>query len=999
MQSSLRDVNKLLKLDPTNTELLNQKQKLLQQSIQETETRLKTLKQASEQAAKTAGNYDAWKRAYTPIQQEIEKTNGKLDTLKKKMKSMEEAGEIDTEEYKELSTKVEESTKSLEELKQKKKQVDEEFGHPISPEGMDALQREIVETTNEYKALRKEVGSANADLAKVSAVTGKVGEKATAAGKKMLPLTGVLGGIGVASVSMANNFEDAMSQAAGALDKPMSEMEELRQLAIKTGQDTIFSATEAGNAITELAKGGLTEAEIKAGALQTTMDLAASSGMGLGDAANVVVQAMGAFGLEANKSAEAANALAGAAAASSTDVEPLTQALAQCSSGAKNAGWTIQETTAVLGRFADAGIEGSDAGTSLKVMLQKLAAPASDKAADMIEDLGLKTRDSSGQLLGATEMAQELQDKLGGLDAASRDAALSTIFGSDAMRAATVLMNSGEKGLQKYIKATNDQEAAQRLANSQMGDGSRAIEELKGSLETAGIQIGDTLAPIIQKLAEIITNLVNKFSALPEGVQQAIVIIGILVAAIGPLLIVIGKISTGISAITGAMSKISGEGGTIMKMITKMKGLVKSLFGLIMAHPVIAVITAIVAVLVVLYNKCEWFRDAVNAVWDAVKKGFFAAWDAIVKFFTETIPEAWNNTVSFFQGIPEWWNGIWTSVKTKFEEVWTAMMANPIINALATYISQMFENLKITLSGIWDGIKTAAAGAWELIKNAILGPVLLLIDLVLGDFDKLREDAEKIWSNMQEAAQKFWSGIEQVVTSLVEGIVNAVKIRFEALKNTVSAIWNETKNAASNIWNGIKTTVSNLANNTKEAAVNGFNAMKDGISNAISSIPDMIRGIFDKVRNIIENVISSAWEWGSDFIEGLKEGIMSGVKGIINTIEGIADKIRSLLHFSRPDEGPLRDYEAWMPDFIDGMVKGLDRNVYKISDAVGRVARTISDGMGSQSLLTEAGGMSINLNNAVNVQIGNKNFDSYIVKTAQAGIGSAQKAGRRARGH
>ena len=99
----MRDVNKLLKLDPTNTELLNQKQKLLQQSIQETETRLKTLKQASEQAAKTAGNYDAWKQAYTPIQQEIEKTNGKLDTLKKKMKSMEEAGEIDTEEYKELS--------------------------------------------------------------------------------------------------------------------------------------------------------------------------------------------------------------------------------------------------------------------------------------------------------------------------------------------------------------------------------------------------------------------------------------------------------------------------------------------------------------------------------------------------------------------------------------------------------------------------------------------------------------------------------------------------------------------------------------------------------------------------------------------------------------------------------------------------------------------------------------------------------------------------------
>ena len=256
---------------------------------------------------------------------------------------------------------------------------------------------------------------------------------------------------------MANNFNDAMSQAAGALDKPMSEMEDLRQLAIQTGRIQSFCELMQEIAITELAKGGLTEADIKAGALKTTMDLAASSGMDLGEAANVVVQAMGAFGLSANESAEAANALAGAAAASSTDVEPLTQALAQCSAGAKNAGWSIQETTAVLARFADAGIEGSDAGTSLKTMLQRLAAPT-DSAATMIEQLGIQTRDSNGDLLGASEIAEELQNKLGGLDSASRDAALSTIFGSDAMRAATVMMDSGTEGIQKYINAANDQE-------------------------------------------------------------------------------------------------------------------------------------------------------------------------------------------------------------------------------------------------------------------------------------------------------------------------------------------------------------------------------------------------------------------------------------------------------------------------------------------------------------------------------------------------------------
>lgn len=940
VEQSLKDVNKLLKLDPTNTELLNQKQKLLQQSISETKNRLETLKQASEQAAKTAGNYDAWKEAYTPIQEEIVKTNEKMDKLKKSMKSMEESGQIDTEEYKKLQTEVDQSSDKLKELKAQKKQVDDEFGQPISPEGFDSLQREIVETEQKLKSLKETTGSASANLAKVSAVSGEFGNKVKGVGQSLLPVTGALTGVGAASTVMANNFNDAMSQAAGALDKPMSEMEDLRQLAIQTGQDTVFSATDAGNAITELAKGGLTEADIKAGALKTTMDLAASSGMDLGEAANVVVQTMGAFGLSANESAEAANALAGAAAASSTDVEPLTQALAQCSAGAKNAGWSIQETTAVLARFADAGIEGSDAGTSLKTMLQRLAAPT-DSAATMIEQLGIQTRDSNGDLLGASEIAEELQNKLGGLDSASRDAALSTIFGSDAMRAATVMMNSGTEGLQKYIDAANDQEAAQRLANSQMSDGSRAIEELKGSLETAAIQIGDTLAPIVQKVAELITALVNKFSALPEGVQQVIVVVGILVAALGPLLMVIGQISLGISAVAGALSKLSGNGGVETKLVGGIKTAVTGLLGMITAHPVIAVITAIIAALVTLYNKCEWFREGVNRILKAIRDGFFVAWDGIVEFFTETIPNAWNEMLS-------------------------SLLANPTIRTIVTTITDSFTKLKENLNGIWNGIKQLAQNAWEFIKNATLAPVLLMIDLVTGDFEKLKSDLENILNN---------------------------------IKNAVANIWDSIKEITSNIWNEIKNVVSTLVSLVKETAISGFEALRDGIKNAIRELPKIVSDIFEKIGSTISGWIDNAWEWGADFINGLKEGILSGVRGIVDAVKGIGDKIRSFLHFSRPDEGPLRDYETWMPDFIDGMVKGINENVYKVSNAVKRVAKTMSESMyGGTPALASATQTNIVLNNNVGVQIGNQKLDSYIVETAKKGFTSQVYNAKRGRG-
>lgn len=751
-QRSLKDVNKLLKLDPSNTTLLAQKQELLQQKIIDTKDKLKVLKEADKQA-----------------KEQLEKGN-------------------------------------------------------LGKDKYDALKREIVETEQQLKSLKKTAGSGSATLEKVSVVSGKVGKGLTNAGKAIMPASAAIAGIGAVSVNVANDFESAMSQAAGALNMPMSQMGELRDLAIKTGQDTIFSAKEAGQAITELAKGGLSEADIKAGALKATMDLAASSGMDLGNAANVTVQAMGAFGLSAEKSAVAANALAGAAAASSTDVEPLTQGLSQVSAQAYNAGWSIQETTAVLGKFADAGIVGSDAGTSLKVMLQRLAAPTSDKAAMKIKNLGIKTRDANGHLLGASEMAQELQDKLGGLSEAERDSALQTIFGSDAMRAATVMMNSGSEGLASYIKATNDQEAAQRLANSQMGEGEKAIEEMKGSLETAAITIGSKLAPVITKVVKFITDLVNKFSALPSGVQTAIVVIGAIIAVLGPLLIIIGQMAIGISALTAAFSALSVPLLPIIAIIA-------------------AVIAAIVAIVLVIKN-----------------------WGSIT----------------------EWFGNLWSAICGKIQE---------IASTVATFVTEKISALAQSLSGIWENIKTIAAAAWEMIKNIILGPVLLLCDLVTGDFDQLKSDAQNIWDNIKKYASIAWNALKDLVGSIAEGL--------------------------------------------KEKAVEAFKKMVSGIGEKLSSLGSTVQDGFQSAIDFITSLPSKALEWGKDFIQGLIDGIKSMISKVTDAVKGVADKIRSFLHFSRPDEGPLREYETWMPDFMDGMAKGIYANIPKIERAIREVSGTM----------------------------------------------------------
>lgn len=770
-QRSLKDVNKLLKLDPSNTTLLTQKQQLLQKEISDTAKKLNTLKEVDKQA-----------------------------------KAQLEAGTLGKDKY-------------------------------------DALQREIIETEQQLKNLKKTAGSGSAAMEKISVTTEKVGGKMKTAGQTMMPVTAALTGLGAVSVNTANDFEDAMSQAAGALDMPMEQMGELRDLAIQTGKETIFSAKEAGQAITELAKGGLTEADIQAGALKSTMDLAASSGMELGNAANVVVQAMGAFGLTANDSAQAANALAGAAAASSTDVEPLTQGLAQASAQAKNAGWSIQETTAVLGKFADAGIVGSDAGTSLKTMLQRLAAPT-DTAAKKIEELGINTRDSQGNLLGASDMAEELQNKLGGLSPAARDAALQTIFGSDAMRAATVMMNSGEEGLATYIKATNDQEAAQRLANSQMSEGSLAIEEMKGSLETAAITIGQTLAPIITKVAEFITKLANKFSTLPKGVQVGIIAFAGLVAILGPLLMIIGQVMMGISAIAAVLSPL---------------------------HVTIGAVVTVISVAVA----------AIGLIIAAIKN-----WGAIA----------------------EWFRELWSSVCESAKAIW--------------------ENVSSTIISIANNFVNSVKTSWEKLKNAITNTMFAIKNFILATWNAIQsnpivkiisETVRNIFSNLSKTLQGIWNGI----------------------KNVTSEVWNSISSISSNVWNSIKNTISNLVDSAKESAVSGFNALKNGVSNAIRSIPNIVSDVFDRVRRTISNVIGSAFKWGSDFVNGLKDGIMSGVGAIVSTVKGIGDKIRSFLHFSRPDEGPLRDYETWMPDFTHGLAKGIMNNIPVVAKATKALASSM----------------------------------------------------------
>lgn len=236
-QRSLKDVNRLLKVDPTSTELLSQKQKLLAQAVGDTKTKLDSLKQASEQAAKTAGNYDAWKEKYDPLQKEVDETKTKLQELKQKQEDLEKSGNIDTEEYKKLQQEVDNTNSHLKDLKAQQKLVDEEFGKPISPEKFDALQREIIETEQNLKSLERQAERASSVIGTVMQEAGSklkdTGSKISGAGTNMLPVTAGVAAAGGAAIKYASDTEESVNKVDVAFGKSAGKVKEFAESALE----------------------------------------------------------------------------------------------------------------------------------------------------------------------------------------------------------------------------------------------------------------------------------------------------------------------------------------------------------------------------------------------------------------------------------------------------------------------------------------------------------------------------------------------------------------------------------------------------------------------------------------------------------------------------------------------------------------------------------------------------------------------------------------------
>lgn len=337
-------------------------------------------------------------------------------------------------------------------------------------------------------------------------------------------------GVGVAIKKFAD-FDQAMSNVSAATMESSENMDRLRQAALDAGARTVFSATEAANAIEELGKAGVSTSDILSGGLDASLDLAAAGNLEVADAAGIAAVALKTFNLRGSDMAHVADLLAAGAGKAMGDVTDLSMALRQSGQVAASTGLSIEETTGALSAFASQGLLGSDAGTSFKAMLQRLT-PQSKEAADKMAALGISAYDASGNFVGLEKLSGNLQDSLKGLTVEQRNSALATIFGSDAVRAANVLYTEGADGIGDWIDKVDDSGYASEVAAKRLDNLKGDVEKLAGAFDTAFIQAGSGANDVLRELVQFATQGVENFSKLPEPIQQGTIVVGGLTAAV-----------------------------------------------------------------------------------------------------------------------------------------------------------------------------------------------------------------------------------------------------------------------------------------------------------------------------------------------------------------------------------------------------------------------------------------------------------------------------------
>ena len=878
-QSALKDVNKLLKLDPSNTELLTQKQKLLKDTISSTKEKLDALKQAQAQAKEQLEN-----------------------------------GDLGQDKY-------------------------------------DALQREIIETEQELKRLQQEAATTSTALAKIDEIGGKMenlGNSIAGVGKTIMPVSTAVGGLGIAAVKTAADFDSAMSQVAAVSGATGDDLQSLRDKAREMGEKTKFSASEAAEAMNYMAMAGWKSKDMISG-IDGIMNLAAASGEDLATTSDIVTDALTAFGLTAADSGHFADILAAASSNANTNVSMMGETFKYCAPIAGALGFSAEDTAEAIGLMANAGIKSSQAGTALRTIMNNLAGEVKISG-QAIGDVTIATTNADGSMRSLSDILADCRVAFGGLTESEKAQAAESLVGKNAMSGFLALMNAAPADIEKLSGAIDNCDGtAEKMAATMQDNLMGQLTILKSQLEELAISFGEMLMPAIRSIVTKIQEFVDKLNGMDEGTREMILKIGLLVAALGPFLVILGttiaKIGTAMKGFVQLANgfnklKVAVQGGT--GLFGKLGAAIGGISAPVVA--VVAVIGTLVAAFLHLWNTNEGFREAIIAIWSQIKETFSSFCQGIVdrlnalgfsfQDITQVISAVWNGFCSLlapvfegaFQAIAAVlstvlnvitgildvfiglftgnWSQMWSGVQTIFSGVWEGIkgvlsaalgiiqgIVDVFLGWFGTSWSEVWTNIKTFFEGIWNGIVSFFSGIWETITNVVQTGIMLIGSILSAAFDIITLPFQFIWENCKEIIVSVWNTIKSVVSSAINAVSSVISSVMSVIQNVILTIWTAISTKVSTVVNAIKNTVSTAFNAIKSVTSTVWNGVKSAISTVVDGIKSKVSSVFNAVKSTVTSIFNGIKSTATSVWNGVKSAIVTPIEAAKSAVKAALDRI------------------------------------------------------------------------------------------------------------
>lgn len=637
-------------------------------------------------------------------------------------------------------------------------------------------------------------------------------DKSTKAGDKMTALSSAMGkvgstltktatlplvGLGTLSVKTAATFESAMSQVQATMGltadstselkgQTVNTMDSLSFLAKQMGAETKFSATEAAEAINNMAMAGYDVNEIY-GALPEVLNLASAGALDLDYATQLAANGLNVMGYGTDRLSELSNKLAVTASSAYGSVSDFGEGLLVAGGAAKSANLDFTDIFTALGILGDAGISASEGGTKLRNVILSLYAPT-DIAAEELKTLGIQTKDADGNVRNFQDVLKDLSGALDGLSESDRLNAINTIFNkADIAGVNALLSNCTDRWDELSSTIDNAGDAAGQMSDTQLNNLNGQLTILKSGLEGLAIAFGEALLPLVKDVTAFIQSVVTWLNNLNDEQVQTITKVLEFAAALGPILLIGSKVVAGLNSIATLITNFA-------PLVTAFGSTVAGL-----AAPILAVIAVIAAIKLAWDTNFGGMQDTLTEFIDTVTDRVTVIVEFLQNIFTVFIGVFINN-----------WQSNWINIRLIFEETWNAIetVFGSVIKVITNALSLFLNVITLNWSGAWENIKSI----FSAVLDAIGSLLNLALDLILNDFvvviPTLFMAATNAWNSIKDAFSQVWNAIMSWFSRAINDPVRTVESIAGALFNAGVGIFSSLWDGLKSIWESITSWVS-----------------------------------------------------------------------------------------------------------------------------------------------------------------------------------------------